>query len=105
MYKELTKKFIERTNKAVKTFGEYQLFDKGLSEIADIDDLINEFILLSESDAISVIEELKNYKYGNELISYILITIDSKIDIWSVKLKDVWFDNLFDLMPSLSEYY
>lgn len=89
---------INRVNNAVKNFGEYQLYDKGLGEITRMDDIILEFISLSPDEAGKILKNIEDTKYGREIISYILITIQ---DIVS----DDWFDDLFLFQPFLSEYY
>lgn len=89
---------INRVNDTVRNFGEYELYDKGVFEVAEIDDLIDKLILLSPNEASKILKDLEKYKYGTEVISSILIRIQ---DISS----NEWFDNLFLLEPSLYKYY
>jgi hypothetical protein len=75
---------------AIKQFGEYQFFDKGLYETMDVDKYKKMFVGMSAKEAadlmIAVIKADK--KYGEHFVMGVLINMDDQPDAYWDKLME-----------------
>lgn len=70
-------------DKAAKQFGEYQIKDKGMHEVMDIKEWVDELKRLSPPEAVFILRDVLKHEFGHEFVSAFLISIDDGTDEWT----------------------
>jgi len=93
-----TAEIVGLLDEAIKSFGEYQLHDKGASEVMDVDQIADKIKDMTAESATQVLEEVCDQKgeNGEALVSEIISNLDDA--------ESEWFDKILE-SEKLSQFY
>lgn len=71
---------LQKLDEALKKFGTYNYYDKGVDEVFNADPTTSYVKTLSATDAIAFLVELSKHEHGPHLVSHIISNCDNVPD-------------------------
>lgn len=73
---------------ALKQFGTYSYYDKGVDEVYDASPVVSHVKTLSSKDAIEYLQKLAEHEHGEHLVQHIVMCCDDMPEPWFTEVVD-----------------
>lgn len=77
------KQIIKELDQSLKEFGEYNYYDKGVSDVVDVDSMTKRLKELEPPTIMNILKEVAAHKHGPLLVSGLIGSFDDDDDLWN----------------------
>jgi hypothetical protein len=83
------KEIIKDLKEALKMFGTYNYYDKGVDEVFNYRPIVKELEKMSAKDAGTLMKELSAYEHGPHLVNALANDLDHMPEVWFTEMLDL----------------